>query len=86
MRGTTVKIKLDHINPEMQTSQKLEKCRIQTENVQREGRNTRERTLLFGNYFLAKQPKKKKYSPPYKPVSYSLFKIQDSQIRPDEPR
>ena len=60
-----MKNKLDHLNPEMQKSEKDDiinqrdaenKQRIKQ---QREGRNTREGILLLGDYVLVKQPKNK---------------------------
>ena len=65
MRGATVRIKLDHFNPEMQKSEKddiinqIDAEYKQRMKQQREGRNTREGTLLLGDYVLVKQPKKK---------------------------
>ena len=81
-----MRIKLDHLNTEMQKSKKDDiiyqrdaeyKQRIKQ---QREGRNTREGTLLLGDYVLVKQPKKSKYSTPYEPIFYIVCNIQGSRI------
>lgn len=87
MRRATVRIKFDYINPETQQSEKDDiitqrdaeyKQRMKQ---QREGRNTRERTLFLGDYILVKQPKKNKYSTPYEPVVYIVYDIQGSRIK-----
>ena len=86
MRGAAVRTKLDHIDPEPQTSEKddiidqRDTEYKQKMKQQRDGRKTREIRLLLGDYVLVKQPKKNKWSTPYEPVFYVVYSIQGSRI------
>ena len=86
MRGATVRIKLDYIDPETKKSEKDDTIDQrdseykQKMKQQREGRKTREGRLLQGDYVLVTQPKKNKWSTPYEPVFYIVYSIQGSRI------
>ena len=86
LKGTSVRTKLDYIEPEPQRNEKddiidrRDAVYKQKMKQQREGRKTRENNLLLGDYVLVKQPKKNKWSTPYEPVFYVVCSIHGSQI------
>ena len=86
LKGTTVRRKLDYIEPETRRNEKDDIIdRRDAEYKQkmkqkREGRKTRENNLLLGDYVLLKQPRKNKWSTPYKPEFYIVYSICGSQI------
>ena len=65
MRGTTVRTKLDHIQPKVQRSEKDDiidkKDAVYKQKMKqnRQGRNTRQGRLQLDDYVLVKQEKKK---------------------------
>lgn len=86
LKGTTVRMKLDYLEPEPQRNEKDDimdrrdaeyKQRMKQ---QREWRTTRENNLFLGDYMLVKQPRKNKSSTPYEPVFYVVCSIRGSQI------
>ena len=85
LKGTPVRMKLDYIKPEPQRNEKDNIIdRRDTEykqkmKQQREGRKTREKNLLLGDYVFVKQPRKNKCTP-YEPVFYVVVSIRGSQI------
>ena len=86
LKGTSVRTKLDYIEPEPQRNEKDDLIDRrdaeykQKMKQQREGRKTRENNLLLGDYVLVKQPRKNKWSTPYEPVFYVVCNIHGSQI------
>ena len=86
LKGTSVRTKLDYIEPEPQRNEKddiidrRDAVYKQKMKQQREGRKTRENNLLLGDYVLVKQPKKNKWSTPYELVFYVVCSIHGSQI------
>ena len=46
----------------------------------REGKQTKKTSLLLGDYVLVQQPKKNKWTTPYKPIFYTVNEIRGSQI------
>ena len=86
LKGTSVRTKLDYIEPEPQRNEKDDLIDRrdaeykQKMKQQREGRKTRENNLLLGDYMLVKQPRKNKWSTPYEPVFYVVCNIHGSQI------
>ena len=86
MREAVVRIKLDHVEPHTQKSEKDDSINRRDEEYKqqmkqrREGRQTRGGRLLLGDYVLVKQPKKNKWSTPYEPMFYIVYDIRGSQI------
>ena len=86
MREATVRIKLDHIQPDVEISENDEIIDQRDAEYQRrmkynrEGRNTRQGRLLVCDYVLVRQEKWNKWSTPYKPVLYVVHGIQESRI------
>ena len=76
MRGVDIRTKLDHIQPKKNNidddNKMNKKDAIDKQKMKqiREGRKTRELTLLLGDYVLVKQLKKNKWSTPYEPLFY----------------
>ena len=86
MRGTTVRTKLDHIQPKVQRSEKDdiidERDAVYKQKMKqnREDKNTGQGRRLLGDYVLVKQEKRNKWSMPYEPVFYIVHKINGSRI------
>ena len=86
LKGTPARMKLNHIEPEPQRNEmddiidRRDAEYNQKVKQQREGRKTKENTLLLRDYVLATQPRKNKWSTPYKLVFYVVCSIRDSQL------
>ena len=82
LKGATVRITLDHIDPEMKNSETDDDIINQRDaeykqrmKQQRKGRKTREGRLIIGDYMLVWQPKKNMWRTLYKPVFYVVYSI-----------
>ena len=88
MRGATVRTKLDHIQPNVQRSEKddiIDEVYKQKITQNREGRNTGQGRLLLGDNGLVKQEKRTKWNTPYDPVFYDVHEIHGSRVTTRRP-
>ncbi|XP_022808223.1 uncharacterized protein K02A2.6-like [Stylophora pistillata] len=86
MRGTFIRTKLDYSTPNQQSSEEDEQMNVndakykERMKTKRENSRTEEKRLLIGDYALAKQERKNKWSTPYEPIFYIVCDIEGSKI------
>ena len=77
-KRATLRIKLDHIDPEMKNSERDDIINQRDAEYKQRMKQQRGGRLMLGDYVLVRQPKKNKWSTPYESVFYIVYSIQGS--------